>query len=122
MRLVDENDLVGEVDAECFACGLLQEEIVREEDELRWACLVSALSPEGNGEGEEGDGEIHTCAWGMARREPKYGQVSAAWPMLKRSSMSFGVALITPVNTTMTRTARSTSMEIGTYQDLVSQV
>ena len=120
MRLVDEDDLVGEVYAERFARGLLQEEVVREEDELRQARDVSALSPEGKGEGEEGDGEMHTCACGIARREPKYGQVSAAWPMLKRSSISFGVALIAPVSMTMTRTARWT--EMGTHQDLVSQV
>ena len=31
---VDDDDLVGEVDAERFARGLLQEEVVREEHEL----------------------------------------------------------------------------------------
>ena len=32
---VDDDDLVGEVDAERFARGLLQEEVVGQEDELR---------------------------------------------------------------------------------------
>ena len=62
MRLVDDDDLVGEVDAERFARGLLQEEVVGQEDELRYASLTvnnNRASSESLG-GARGRGRVDT--------------------------------------------------------------
>ena len=59
VRLVDDDDLVREVDAERFARGLLQEEVVGQEDELRYASSTvnnNRASPSPREAREEGDG------------------------------------------------------------------